>query len=50
MKPGNEKSDRIDFGFFMRYTLLQNPHAFQAGVDLWKPLSGKAFMRHMTAR
>ncbi len=50
MKPGSEKRDGIDFGFFMRYTLLHNLHPFQAGVDLWKPLSGKAFMRHMTAR
>ena len=50
MKPGNEKSDRIDLGFFMRYTLLQNLHRFQAGVDLWKPLSDKAFMRHMAAK
>ena len=50
MKPGNENRDRIDLGFFMRYTLLQNLHRFQEGVNLWKPLSDKAFMRRVTGR
>src|SRR3989475_5828039 len=48
-KPGSEKRDRIDLGFFMRSTLLQNLHRFQAGLDSRKPLSGEPFMHRLTA-
>src|SRR5881397_1284531 len=48
-KPGSEKRDRIDLGFFMRSTLLQNLHRFQAGRDSRKPLSGEPFMHRLTA-
>ena len=34
MKPGSENRDRIDFGFFIGSTLLQNLHRFQALVDI----------------
>lgn len=48
-KPGSEKRDRIDLGFFMRSTLLQNLHRFQTGLDSRKPVSDKAFIHRLTA-
>lgn len=48
-KPGSEKRDRIDVGCFMRSTLFQTLHRFQAGLDSRKPLSDHPFMHRFTA-